>query len=138
MYEIPRLKCLMGGDMCILCTQPSKTLLRARYNTQRNALPGTTNWAEQPLVPPCSSWWKSKPCQLGEAFFGAVLPCTNYKRVQTQPFSKCGGDGVGRSLHLCEKHNYFLCFQILNPVWSCQWGLMEALDRRIPIWLADG
>ena len=59
----------------ILCTQPSKTLLGTRYNTWRNALAGTTNWAELPLAPPCSSWWKSNPCQLGEAFFGAVLPC---------------------------------------------------------------
>lgn len=45
---------------------------------------------------------------------------------------------IQRDCVYLQRTTIFLCFQILNPVWSCQWGLMEALDRRIPIWLADG
>lgn len=53
-------------------------------------------------------------------------------------YYRCNLSQNAKGLCIFAKNNYFLCFQILNPVWSCQWGLMEALDRRIPIWLADG
>lgn len=67
-----------------------------------------------------------------QVFPPAAPSDANYKALQMQSFSNAKG------LCVFAKNNYFLCFQILNPVWSCQWGLMEALDRRIPIWLADG
>lgn len=84
----------------------------------------------------------------GECFFSEMrkrlyLPTLIIKPYRCSIFSQ-----MSIWVHVCEHMRYkkqprlcreqFLCFEILNPVWSCQWGLMEALDRRIPIWLADG
>lgn len=80
----------------------------------------------------------------------ALLPMTEFEKMPSRVFPllhcrtliikyyRCGLSQNAKGLCMFAKNNYFLCFQILNPVWSCQWGLMEALDRRIPIWLADG
>lgn len=83
-----------------LCVEPTQANVGARISRG---------------LPTGQGWWKPQQRRLSLV---PRCPAPIINQCRPSPFAIVGR--WGSTVRLYKEHDYFLCFQILNPVWSCQ------------------